>query len=56
MNTIRLFDKNPKILSLLPKYLVLNNIEFDHADIYKNIEEIEQVFINIINKVRIKKI
>jgi UDP-N-acetylmuramate: L-alanyl-gamma-D-glutamyl-meso-diaminopimelate ligase len=49
------FDKNPKFYHYLPEYLILNNIEFDHADIYKNIEEIEQVFITLINKVRNKK-
>ena len=37
------FDKGPKI-SPLPSICLLNNIEFDHADIYDSIEEIEENF------------
>src|SRR5437867_13249435 len=32
------FDKGPKFLHYLPKVLLLNNIEFDHADIYSDLE------------------
>ncbi len=38
------FDKGPKFLHYCPKHLVLNNLEFDHADIYNNLEEIEIQF------------
>ena len=34
------FDKRSKFVHYLPELLVINNIEFDHADIYKNVDEI----------------
>ncbi len=42
------FDKKPKFFHYKPDILIINNIEFDHADIYKNIEEIEKNFIELI--------
>lgn len=39
-----LFDKGPKFLHYEPKIALINNIEFDHADIYPNIEAIEEEF------------
>ncbi|MFN3605283.1 MAG: UDP-N-acetylmuramate--L-alanine ligase [Leptonema sp. (in: bacteria)] len=33
------FDKKPKFLHYRPYYLILTSIEYDHADIYKNMEE-----------------
>ncbi len=38
------FDKRPKFLHYRPKYLAINNLEFDHADIYDNLEEIKKQF------------
>ncbi len=38
------FDKQPKFLHYFPYYLIINNIEFDHADIYTSIEEIKLGF------------
>lgn len=38
------FDKAPKFLHYRPKYLALNYIEYDHADIYKNYEEYRWAF------------
>ena len=38
------FDKGSKFLHYAPKYLILNNIEFDHADIFKDLEAIYQTF------------
>ena len=34
------FDKRPKFIHYHPKISIINNIEFDHADIYKNLKEI----------------
>lgn len=34
------FDKRPKFLHYKPEYLLINNIEFDHADIYKDLDAI----------------
>ncbi|MFZ9519340.1 MAG: Mur ligase family protein [Silvanigrellaceae bacterium] len=39
-----LFDKGPKFLHYEPKIALINNIEFDHADIYASIEAIEEEF------------
>ncbi len=38
------FDKGPKFLHYEPTISLLNNIEFDHADIYENVEAIEKEF------------
>ena len=43
------FDKGPKFMHYLPDLVVLNNIEFDHADIYNNLEEIKRSFKRLIN-------
>ena len=34
------FDKRPKFIHYHPKISIINNIEFDHADIYKDLKEI----------------
>lgn len=38
------FDKSPKFMKYLPYFLVINNIEFDHADIYSSLEDINRQF------------
>lgn len=38
-------DRIPKILYQYPKYAVINNIDFDHPDYYKNITEVQDAFI-----------
>jgi UDP-N-acetylmuramate: L-alanyl-gamma-D-glutamyl-meso-diaminopimelate ligase len=45
------FDKGPKFMHYLPRTVILNNIEFDHADIYRDIEAIEFAFSRLINLV-----
>ena len=42
------FDKEPKFFHYRPYILIVNNIEFDHADIYSSVDEIEKKFINLI--------
>lgn len=39
-----LFDKGPKFLHYEPRVTVVNNIEFDHADIYPDLSSIIQEF------------
>lgn len=34
------FDKRPKFLHYQPQVVILNNIEFDHADIYKSLGDL----------------
>lgn len=43
------FDKGPKFLHYRPKHLILNNLEFDHADIYANVEAIETQFAKLMD-------
>ena len=38
------FDRRSKFLHYRPKTLVLNNLEFDHADIFVDLEQIKQQF------------
>ncbi|MGQ3892288.1 UDP-N-acetylmuramate:L-alanyl-gamma-D-glutamyl-meso-diaminopimelate ligase [Legionella sp. CNM-4043-24] len=38
------FDKRPKLMHYRPEVAILNNLEFDHADIYANLEAIQQQF------------
>ena len=38
------FDKLSKFLHYLPELVVINNIEFDHADIFANLDEIKLSF------------
>jgi UDP-N-acetylmuramate: L-alanyl-gamma-D-glutamyl-meso-diaminopimelate ligase len=43
------FDKRSKFVHYLPSALLLNNIEFDHADIYGSLEEIQLSFRRVVN-------
>jgi UDP-N-acetylmuramate: L-alanyl-gamma-D-glutamyl-meso-diaminopimelate ligase len=43
------FDKAAKFFHYMPDIVVLNNIEFDHADIYDNIDQIKLAFRRLIN-------
>jgi UDP-N-acetylmuramate: L-alanyl-gamma-D-glutamyl-meso-diaminopimelate ligase len=43
------FDKRSKFLHYLPETIVINNIEFDHADIFPNLEEIKLSFRRLVN-------
>ena len=45
------FDKKPKFMHYLPEIAVVNNIEFDHADIYRDITEIKFAFSRLMNLV-----
>lgn len=38
------FDKRPKFLHYAPEALVLNAVEFDHADIYRDLEHVKAAF------------
>jgi UDP-N-acetylmuramate: L-alanyl-gamma-D-glutamyl-meso-diaminopimelate ligase len=43
------FDKRSKFVHYLPELLIVNNIEFDHADIFHDIEEIKLSFRRLLN-------
>ena len=38
------FDKRSKFVHYLPELVIVNNIEFDHADIFRDLEEIKLSF------------
>jgi len=43
------FDKRSKFVHYLPELVIVNNIEFDHADIYNSLEEIKTSFRRLLN-------
>ena len=43
------FDKRSKFLHYLPECVVINNVEFDHADIYSSLDEIKLTFRRLLN-------
>jgi UDP-N-acetylmuramate: L-alanyl-gamma-D-glutamyl-meso-diaminopimelate ligase len=45
------FDKGPKFLHYHANSLILNNIEFDHADIYPNLDAIIEAFRKAVQQV-----
>ena len=45
------FDKTAKFLKYLPDIAVIANIEFDHADIYADLDEIRLAFRRLVNLV-----
>ncbi|MEJ2110631.1 MAG: UDP-N-acetylmuramate:L-alanyl-gamma-D-glutamyl-meso-diaminopimelate ligase, partial [Acidobacteriota bacterium] len=45
------FDKGPKFLHYLPYAAIIGNIEFDHADIYTDLEAIKLQFRRFVNLV-----
>jgi len=45
------FDKGPKFMHYLPELAIVNNIEFDHADIYKDIDAVKLAFKRLMNLV-----
>lgn len=45
------FDKRSKFIHYHPRTLVLNNLEFDHADIFDNVEHIKKHFHHLIRMI-----
>jgi UDP-N-acetylmuramate: L-alanyl-gamma-D-glutamyl-meso-diaminopimelate ligase len=45
------FDKTAKFLKYLPDVAVINNIEFDHADIYADLDAVRLAFRRLVNLV-----
>ncbi|MGA8732236.1 MAG: UDP-N-acetylmuramate:L-alanyl-gamma-D-glutamyl-meso-diaminopimelate ligase, partial [Terracidiphilus sp.] len=45
------FDKGPKFLHYFPDSLILTHVEFDHADIYENLEAVKVAFKRLVNLV-----
>src|SRR5205809_3438621 len=45
------FDKRSKFVHYLPEAAIINNVEFDHADIFDNLAAIQRSFKRLINLV-----
>ena len=45
------FDKTAKFLKYLPDIAVIGNVEFDHADIYADLDEVRLAFRRLVNLV-----
>jgi UDP-N-acetylmuramate: L-alanyl-gamma-D-glutamyl-meso-diaminopimelate ligase len=45
------FDKGPKFLHYFPDAAILTSVEFDHADIYKDLDAVETAFKRLVNLV-----
>lgn len=43
------FDKGPKFLHYFPDTVILTSVEFDHADIYKDLDEVKTAFKRLVN-------
>lgn len=41
------FDKGPKFLHYNPKHVIMTSLEFDHADIYHNLDHVTESFIKL---------
>ncbi len=42
------FDKVPKFIHYRPRHVVLTSIEFDHADIYRDLDHVKESFIRLL--------
>ncbi len=45
------FDKRSKFIHYRPRTTILNNLEFDHADIFDNVEDIQKQFHHLIRTI-----
>lgn len=45
------FDKGPKFMHYFPDALILTHVEFDHADIYRDLEAVKIAFKRLVNLV-----
>ncbi len=45
------FDKGPKFMHYFPDALILTHVEFDHADIYRDLDSVKTAFKRLVNLV-----
>ncbi|HTZ90549.1 MAG TPA: UDP-N-acetylmuramate:L-alanyl-gamma-D-glutamyl-meso-diaminopimelate ligase [Alloacidobacterium sp.] len=45
------FDKGPKFMHYFPNALILTHVEFDHADIYRDLDQVKTAFKRLVNLV-----
>lgn len=46
------YDRVPKFLYLNPTYAIFNNIDFDHPDLFSDISQIENAFLNFAHNIK----
>ena len=46
------FDKVPKFIHYKPRYALLTSVEFDHADIYRDLEHVKDAFQMLLDRIR----
>jgi len=44
------FDKTPKFLHYHPRTLIITSVEFDHADIYRDLDHVVQAFRTLVSR------
>jgi UDP-N-acetylmuramate: L-alanyl-gamma-D-glutamyl-meso-diaminopimelate ligase len=44
------FDKTPKFLHYHPRTLVVTSVEFDHADIYRDLDHVKEAFRTLVSR------
>lgn len=45
------FDKRSKFIHYLPQIVILNNLEFDHADIFRDLQDVKRTFSHLLRLV-----
>ncbi len=45
------FDKRSKFIHYYPRVLIINNLEFDHGDIFRDLEDIQRSFSHVVRLV-----
>lgn len=43
------FDKVPKFIHYRPRSVILNSVEFDHADIYRDLDHVKEAFLRLLD-------
>jgi UDP-N-acetylmuramate: L-alanyl-gamma-D-glutamyl-meso-diaminopimelate ligase len=46
------FDKGPKFLHYRPRVAILTSVEFDHADIYRDLDHVKSAFRKLLSRLR----
>jgi UDP-N-acetylmuramate: L-alanyl-gamma-D-glutamyl-meso-diaminopimelate ligase len=44
------FDKTPKFLHYHPRTLIITSVEFDHADIYRDLDHVKEAFRTLVSR------
>jgi UDP-N-acetylmuramate: L-alanyl-gamma-D-glutamyl-meso-diaminopimelate ligase len=45
------FDKVPKFIHYKPKHVILTSVEFDHADIYRDLDHVKEAFKMLLERI-----